>query len=43
MTRSLAVDLGGTHVRFRLRFLLLEDEDDARRRPAPVHIVAATG
>ena len=34
MMRSLAVDLGGTHVRFRL----VEDEDDTRRRrkPAPV-------
>ena len=64
MTRSPAVDPGGTHARFRLqflrgscnsgpvlfrkegtharlrlRFLLLEDADDARRRPAPVHIV----
>ena len=39
MMRSLAVGPGGIHARFRLRFLLLEDEDDARRRPAPVHIV----
>ena len=39
MTRSLAVDLGGTHVRFRL----VEDEDDARRRPAPVHVVETRG
>ena len=37
MTRSLAVGPGGTRVRFRLRFLLLEDEGDAPRRPAPVH------
>ena len=40
MTRSLAVDLGGTHVRFRL---LADGEagDDARRRPGPVHVVEA--
>ena len=35
MTRSLAVDLGGTHVRFRL----LGNED----RPAPVHVVETAG
>ena len=39
MTRSLAVDLGGTHVRFRL----VEDEGDARRRPLPVHVVETRG
>ena len=39
MTRSLAVDLGGTHVRFRL----LVDGDDARRRPRPVHVVETRG
>ena len=39
MTRSLAVDLGGTHVRFRL----VEDEDGARRRRAPVHVVETCG
>ena len=33
MTRSLAVDLGGTHIRFRLL------EDGAR--PAPVHVIEA--
>ena len=33
MTHSLAVDLGGTHVRFRL----LEGEDDGRSGRAPVH------
>ena len=40
MTRALAVDLGGTHVRFRL---LADGEagDDARRRPGPVHVVEA--
>ena len=35
MTRSLAVDLGGTHVRFRL----VEDEDDGQRSPRPVCVV----
>ena len=35
MTRSLAVDPGGTHVRFRL----VEDEDGARRRQASVRVV----
>ena len=39
MTRSLAVDLGGTHVRFRL----VEDEDGARPRPRPVHVVETRG
>ena len=39
MTRSLAVDLGGTHVRFRL----VEDEEGARRRRASVHVVEACG
>ena len=39
MTRALAVDLGGTHVRFRL----VEDEDDGRRRPQPVHVVETRG
>ena len=39
MTRSLAVDLGGTHVRFRL----VEDEDDGRRRPRPAHVVETRG
>ena len=39
MTRSLAVDLGGTHVRFRL----VEDEDGARRRRASVHVVETCG
>ena len=37
MTRALAVDLGGTHVRFQL----LADGEDARRRPGPVHVVEA--
>lgn len=35
MTRFLAVDLGGTHIRFRLL------DDDAR--PTPVHIIEASG
>ena len=39
MTRSLAVDLGGTHVRFRL----VEDEGDAPRRQRPVHVVETHG
>ena len=39
MMRSLAVDLGGTHVRFRL----VEDEGDAPRRPRPVHVVETRG
>ena len=39
MTRSLAVDLGGTHVRFRL----VGDEDDTRRGRAPVHVVETRG
>ena len=39
MTRSLAVDLGGTHVRFRL----VEGGDGARRRPRPVHVVETRG
>ena len=39
MTRSLAVDLGGTHVRFRL----VEDEGDGRRGRAPVHVVETRG
>ena len=39
MTRSLAVDLGGTHVRFRL----VEGGDSARRRPRPVHVVETRG
>ena len=37
MTRSLAVDLGGTRVRFRLV------EDDGRRRPRPAHVVETRG
>ena len=39
MTRSLAVDLGGTHVRFRL----VEDGDGARPRRAPVQVVETCG
>ena len=35
--RSLAVDLGGTRIRFRL----VEDGGDTRRRPGPVHVVEA--
>ncbi len=42
MTRNLAVDLGGTHVRFRL-LADGEDKDDARRRPKPVHVVETRG
>ena len=39
MMRSLAVDLGGTHVRFRL----VEGGGDAPRRPRPVHVVETRG
>ena len=39
MTRSLAVDLGGTHVRFRL----VEGGGDAPRRPRPAHVVETRG
>ena len=39
MTRSLAVDLGGSHVRLRL----VEDDDGARRRRAPVQVVETRG
>ena len=39
MTRSLTVDLGGTHVRFRL----LADGEDARHRQRPVHVVETHG
>ena len=35
MTRFLAVDLGGTHIRFRLL--------EADGRPAPVHVIEASG
>ena len=42
MTRSLAVDLGGTHIRFRL-LADGEDEEDARRRQGPVHVVETRG
>ena len=41
-TLSLAVDLGGTHVRFRL-VADGEDGNDARRRPGPVHVVETCG
>ena len=35
MTRSPAVDLGRTRIRFRL----VEGEDDLRRRREPAHVV----
>ena len=38
MTRSLAVDPGGTHIRFRL-LADGEDGDGARRRRVPAHVV----